>query len=93
MPGIVQSLDIIAKGVLNGYQPARIDNAGDPSYFGFLNKQGYYYIMKLDNAGGAITYFTQGIKAIGKPKLDVDWGNRVALTYVEYNEAPFVISQ
>jgi len=62
-----------------GYMPAGIDQAGDPSYFGFFNPSGHYYIQKVNEATGLVTYY------VGKDSdnFATDWANRAALVYVD----------
>lgn len=66
------------------YQVARIDNASDPSYFGFLDKDENFYIQKIDEAGQTITY-SKPVKGVST--MNTLWTNRATTTYFEYSQA------
>jgi len=57
------------------YFPVDIDESGDPKYYGFLSRNGDWYIMKI-TGGVTIRYVngsTQGYSGA--------WTNRAGLTY------------
>lgn len=63
------------------YTIARTDSANAVKYFGFVDKDGNYYIMKQDTSL-AVETFTY---AIGTNFI-ADWANRATLTYQEFND-------
>ena len=82
-----QLLETIAKGSrLAGFQAARIDNAGNPSYFGFFDKQGNFYIMKMDTAAFTITYTDSVLGVVDATAL---WAARATASL--YKEYPLAI--
>jgi hypothetical protein len=60
----------------DGYKISRIDDS-TPSYYGFTNKDGAWFIMKEDSSGN-YTYAT------GSTNFASNWANRASLTYGEY---------
>jgi len=66
-------------------QQVKSDDA-DVTYFGFINRRGYWYIMKRDNSDGGA-----GIKTYeyiqGSSLYSTNWTNRESLTYVLFDEA------
>jgi hypothetical protein len=60
----------------DGYEISRIDDS-TPSYYGFTNKDGAWFIMKEDSSGN-YTY------AAGSSNFTSNWANRASLTYGEY---------
>lgn len=80
-------MDITQKGlILNQNEKYKItneDQGGDPSYFGFITREGYWQILQIN---GAIikTY----LYAVGTSEYKSNWNNRTLLTYYYYNEIP-----
>jgi len=62
----------------DGYEITEIDDTSSPSYYGFLKKNGYWYIMKEDSAG-AYRY------SKGATAFSTNWTNRASLTYDYFN--------
>lgn len=60
----------------DGYKISRIDDS-TPSYYGFTNKDGAWFIMKEDSCGN-YTYAT------GPSNFASNWANRTSLTYGEF---------
>ncbi len=62
----------------DGYEITEIDDTSSPAYYGFLKKNGYWYIMKEDSAG-AYRY------SKGTTAFTTNWTNRASLTYDYFN--------
>lgn len=62
----------------DGYEITEIDDTSSPSYYGFLKKNGYWYIMKEDSTG-AYRY------SKGTTSFTTNWANRASLTYDYFN--------
>ncbi len=62
----------------DGYEITEIDDASSPSYYGFLKKNGNWYIMKEDSTG-AYRY------SKGTTAFTTNWTNRASLTYDYFN--------
>ncbi len=62
----------------DGYEITEIDDTSSPAYYGFLKKNGYWYIMKEDSAG-AYRY------SKGTTSFTTNWTNRAGLTYDYFN--------
>lgn len=60
------------------YYAVDLDEAGNPKYYGFMNSNGYWYIMKLTNAGAVRYSTTSNNKTDSYPTA---WTNRAGLTY------------
>lgn len=60
------------------YYASRIDETGDPSYYGLIAKNGNFIILEVTESSGTILYFA-GVADFGD-----SWTGRAALTYVEY---------
>lgn len=65
----------ITGDVIPGYHPSDWDDTGDPSYYGFLDKDGAWYIMRMSDSEKSIRY----VKNRGD--YTIYWGNR---SYLEY---------
>lgn len=65
----------------DGYNITEIDDATLPSYFGFVNKDSAWYIMREDSSG-AYRY------AKGSTLFSTNWTGRAALTY-DYFDSVF----
>lgn len=64
-----------------GYTIAQIDDAS-PSYYGYLNKNGAWFILKEDSSAGTYRYIK------GSSSFATNWTNRASLTY-DYFDAVF----
>ncbi len=62
----------------DGYEITEIDDTSSPSYYGFLKKNGNWYIMKEDSTG-AYRY------SKGTSLFTTNWTNRASLTYDYFN--------
>lgn len=63
------------------YMVARTDSVNAIKYFGFVDKDGNYYIMKQDSTLPVETFtYAIGINFI------TDWANRASLVYQEFND-------
>ncbi len=62
----------------DGYEITEIDDTSSPAYYGFLKKNGYWYIMKEDSTG-AYRY------SKGTTAFTTNWTNRASLTYDYFN--------
>lgn len=74
---IITTLAIIAAGVneLGGYAISEIDDAGDPSYYGYVDKDANWYIMQENVAAKTYRY------AKGTTGYPANWTGRAALVY------------
>ena len=64
-------------GLLSGFRCADYDISSDPSYFGFVNESGKFYIMKMDSTGVATSFQFSKDGA----SYAVAWGARTTLNY------------
>ena len=71
-----QLINPAEKQPTDGYKISRIDDS-TPSYYGFTNKDGAWFIMKEDSNGN-YTYAT------GSSNFSSNWANRASLTYGEF---------
>jgi len=71
-----QLINPAEKQPTDGYKISRIDDS-TPSYYGFTNKDGAWFIMKEDSNGN-YTYAT------GSGNFSSNWANRTSLTYGEF---------
>lgn len=62
----------------DGYNISKIDDASSPVYYGFVNKDGAWFIMKEDEG----TY----LYARGDNNFSSNWNNRANLTYGTFDE-------
>jgi hypothetical protein len=62
------------QAILSKYYISDIDDAGDPKYYGFLDKDGNWYI--LEETGGAAYRYIHG-----SANYAINWGNRGILVY------------
>ncbi len=67
-----------------GYQPADIDDASDPKYYGFVRKTGHWYILKEEN--NTYRYVVGAPTHDGGPTYPDAWTNRANLTYKYFYE-------
>lgn len=62
-----------------GYTISEIDD-NEVSYFGFINKDGGWFIMKGDTETGSFRYFK------GKSNFPINWNNRENINYDYFHE-------
>jgi hypothetical protein len=92
--GIEQEKQLLQQSVNNqlaidGYGVARVDDGGNPAYYGFQGKGGKWYIMKYDSGTLAYTYTTDTLAKMTIPYFLVAWTGRAALTYGEFGVTKF----
>jgi hypothetical protein len=63
------------------YKITDIDDSADPSYYGFVEKDGRWFIMQRTDATGSYRYMA------GSSDYATNWGNRAILAYDYYNNA------
>lgn len=61
-----------------GYQPSDQDVASDPQYYGFLKRDGQYYIMEQNIASGTFRYYFNKDEDL---VYETAWTGRAALSY------------
>lgn len=71
--------------ITDRFSIARVDSSADTKYYGFLDANGNWYIMREVTSTGVFTYYyststTDFTGASG-------WSNRTSITYVEFNIA------
>ncbi len=71
-------IDPAIKSPTDGYKISQIDDS-TPSYYGFVNKSGLWFIMKEDVSTGNYRY-TKGASG-----FSTNWTNRASLTYDYFN--------
>ncbi len=72
------SIDPAEKEPTDGYEINDVDDASIPSYYGFVDKDGNWYITKEDT-DGSFRY------ARGSVDYSTNWTNRASLTYDYFN--------
>lgn len=60
---------------VGNYETANVDESSDPKYYGFLDRDGNWYILKSATSGTVFTY------AKGVTDYSTNWTNRASLTY------------
>ena len=73
----MSNVRVIPKGTpdLDGYAISEIDDAGNPAYYGYINKNGNWFIMQENVAAKTYRY------AKGASDYTTNWTNRASLTY------------
>lgn len=74
--GIVENID----GSLSNYKISDIDDDASPNYYGFIDKDGNWYIIKETISAGNNTY--RYIK--GSSDYTTNWTGRAGLSYNYY---------
>ena len=66
---------------LDGYKVAETDTSGPPNYYGYLNGNGEWYIMKeaASAVGMSYTYARTGVA------FATGWAGRALLTYAAFD--------
>lgn len=64
---------------LGSYKISDMDTSGDPSYFGYVDADGNWYIAELNDASGTMRYVK------GSSGYTTAWTNRATQTYGYYN--------
>lgn len=65
---------------LEGYEISDIDETADPSYYGFINKDGNYYILRINDGSGTVRY------SAGTEDYTTAWGNKPLESYDYFYE-------
>lgn len=71
-------IDPAEKQPTDGYEISELDDAQVPAYYGFVNKDGAWYIAK-EGSGGDYRYTR------GSNNFATGWSNRVSATYDYFN--------
>jgi len=71
----------VSQNPFGQYQPADEDADGDPSYFGFLDKFGNWYIQKYDMANGQFRY----VRGSTQATYLTAWTGRATETYDHFD--------
>lgn len=71
----MKPLGALTDDFLNDFRVSDIDNSS-PKYFGFLRKDGAWYIMKVTTTGNVDAYRYY----MGVTDYATAWGNRTSLT-------------
>lgn len=82
-PALAKSVQDIAyiNGIVDTYKVSDTDEPGSPQYYGFLNDEGDWYIMKEVVSGDTKTYtYVKGSGA-----YSTAWTNRAAQTYATFD--------
>ena len=89
-----KALETVSQGVatiagetdpLVGYQPSDIDDSGSTKYYGFVKKDGRWYIMR-QSSSGAFRYAKGAPLAAGGGVYSDAWTDRTHLTYSYFYE-------
>lgn len=72
-------IDPAVKQPTDGYKISEIDDVSSPSYYGFVEKTGAWFIMKEDSSGAY--RYTKGDNG-----FSTNWTNRTSLTYGYFDE-------
>lgn len=70
--------NVITEDVLNKYAISRSDTTTNIEYYGFVDKNGKWYILKIDTINGTYLYSN------GDTDFLTNWGSRSTLTYDEF---------
>ncbi|MHA1827941.1 MAG: carboxypeptidase-like regulatory domain-containing protein [Candidatus Heimdallarchaeaceae archaeon] len=73
-------LPVSNEDVFDKYQPSDEDAGGDPSYFGFLDRNGNWYIQQYNVANGTFRYVK------GSSNYQTNWTNRTSLSYGHFDQ-------
>lgn len=71
-------IDPAEKQPTDGYEISQVDDAAIPAYYGFLNRDGAWYIAREGN-GGEYRY------ARGSSSFSTSWTNRTNLSYAYFD--------
>jgi hypothetical protein len=71
-------IDPAEKEPTDGYEIAEVDDSAIPAYYGFLNKEGAWYIAREGN-GGEYRYYR------GSANFGDSWATRESFTYDYFN--------
>ena len=63
------------------YKISDKDDDSDPSYYGFISKEGYWYILEINDSNNTFRY------AFGSSSYTTNWSNRATLSYDYYSDA------
>lgn len=74
----VSSDGLILSSLLDGYSMSDFDTSSDPSYIGYTDASGAWYIIKMTNSTGQCRYVK------GASGYATAWTNRASQTYDYY---------
>lgn len=69
-----------SSNTIEKYEISDLDTSGDPSYFGYVNSNGNWYIKKLNESNGTIRFIADS------SEYSTNWINRANLIYNMYSE-------
>jgi hypothetical protein len=72
---------------LAGYKVSDIDTSTSTQYFGFIDYNGNWYIIKFDTTANTIRYAAGSASS----SYATNWTNRTTLTYTYYNTAGIIL--
>ena len=72
-------IDPAEKNPTDGFRITQIDDSSTPTYYGFVDKNGSWFIMK-EESSGAYRYVK------GDSNFSNSWSNRTSLTYGYFDE-------
>ncbi len=75
--------DILTTETVNSYYVSDIDDLVYPYYYGYLNDEGQWYIMRVTTTGD-IKYNRPSFQSVGL--YSAAWTNRINLQYTYWNE-------
>jgi hypothetical protein len=87
---IYEETQIIATNqlaALAGYKPSDIDTSTSTQYFGYIDYNGNWYIIKFDTTANTIRYAAGS----ASNSYATNWTNRTTLTYTYYNTAGIIL--
>jgi len=68
------------RGIPKDFAASDLDEAADTKYYGFIEQDGAWVILKLVTSAGTLRY------AKGKISYQTNWTGRAALSYGYYDE-------
>lgn len=66
------------EGINPEYKISDLDSVASPEYYGYVDKRGQWYIMRLTD--------TEARYSKGTDNYSTAWANRANLVYSQYNE-------
>lgn len=72
-------ISAISSIIQTDYKISDMDTSSDPSYFGYIDKDGNWYITELTESTGEVRYCK------GSSDYSTNWTSRASLTYDLYN--------
>lgn len=78
MPRTSRNVFVENQSLLGNYETSNVDESGDPKYYGFVDRDGNWYIMR--NTSGTDFAYSRGIT-----DYSTNWTNRAALSYDSFS--------